>query len=40
MLKTELKNNNKWELIDPLELKSSDLEEFSIYNLKALFYNV
>lgn len=34
------KNLEQWEFIDPLDLKPDDMSEFSIYNLKSLFYNL
>lgn len=40
ILEEELKKNSQWEFVDPLDLKPDDLSEFSIYNLKALFYNL
>jgi hypothetical protein len=39
-LQKKLKEEDKWEFIDPLELKHNSLQEFSIYNLKALFFNL
>lgn len=35
-----LRNLDQWEFIDPLDLKPDDMSEFSIYNLKSLFYNL
>ncbi|KRW98487.1 hypothetical protein PPERSA_03318 [Pseudocohnilembus persalinus] len=36
----ELARRDEWEFVDPLDLKPDDMTEFSIYNLKALFYNL
>lgn len=40
VLYTELSKNDEWEFVDPLDLKPDDMSEFSIYNLKSLFYKL